>query len=119
MDHCAVAVVAPAESARGVGQRGIVCTGPVTAAAGFRKPLEDAVGPNNVPPAGDETPVIAIYAVIGDAVVDGCEATASVIVHVALRGPTELLGAVDAKNVAPAVQVFNLAVARSTFCRGS
>ena len=106
LDHRAVAIVAPAESARGVGQHGSLCTGPVTAAGGFRQPLEDAVGTNNVPPTGDENFVVAIYADIGDAVVDGCGAVASVIVHVARRGPTELLGAVDEKNAAPAVHVF-------------
>ena len=36
------------------------------------------------------TAAIAIYVVIGDAVVDGCGASPRVVVHVALRGLTEL-----------------------------
>ena len=54
---------------------------------------------------GDEVAVVAIYADIGDAVVNGCRAVAGVIVHVALRGPAELLRAVEMGNVTHAVQV--------------
>ena len=40
-------------------------------------------------------------AVIGDDVVDGCRPATGGVVHVALRGPAELLGAIEARNVTP------------------
>ena len=54
---------------------------------------------------GDKITVVTIYAVIGDIFVDGGSRCAGLVVHVALRGPMELLGAVEARNVAPTVQV--------------
>ena len=36
--------------------------------------------------------------------------------HVALRGPTELLGSVQARNAAPAIRVVNLAAVGLTVC---
>ena len=36
--------------------------------------------------------------------------------HVALRGSAELLGSVQARNVAPAIRIANLAAVRSTVC---
>ena len=54
---------------------------------------------------GNKVAVVAVYAVIGDAVVNSCGAAAGVVVHVALGGPTELLGAVETGNVTRAVQV--------------
>ena len=55
---------------------------------------------------GDEVAVVAVYDVIGDATVNGCGAAVGVVVHMALRGSTELLRAIR----------INLAVARSTVC---
>ena len=54
---------------------------------------------------GDKVAVVAVYAVIGDAVVKGCRTIAGVVVDVALRGPVELLGAIETRNVTRAVQV--------------
>ena len=70
-------------------------------------PREEALGTWDTM-AGDKVTVVAVHSVIGDAVVDGCGergAVTGVVVHVALRGPAEFLGAVEARNVAPAVQV--------------
>jgi hypothetical protein len=53
---------------------------------------------------GDEVAVVAIYAVVGDAVVDSGGA-AAVVVHVALGGPAEPLGTVEARDFAGAVRV--------------
>ena len=64
----------------------------------------------------DEVAIVAIYADIGDAVVNGCRAVAGVIVHVALRGPAELLGAVEMGNVTHAVQVVQFGGCGSTVC---
>ena len=45
----------------------------------------------------DVVAIVAVYAVISDAVVDGCGAAGSIVVHVTLRGPAELLGAIEAR----------------------
>ena len=54
---------------------------------------------------GDEVTIVAVYAVIGDAVVNRCGPAAGVVVHVAFRGPAELLGAIETRNVTRAIQV--------------
>ena len=54
---------------------------------------------------GDEVTTVAVDAIIGDAIVNSCGVAAGVIVHVALRGSTELLGAIETRNVTRAVQV--------------
>ena len=86
-----------------------LCTGPITAAviaqtaitAASRRGTRD-----KTTLLDDEIAVIAVHSIIGGTIGDGCGTAAGVVVHVTLRGPTELLGAVDAQNVAPAVQVF-------------
>ena len=62
---------------------------------------------------GGEITVVAMYAVIGDVVVERWSSCAGGVVHVALKGPAELLGAVEVRNVALAVQIAQF---RSTVC---
>ena len=84
-----------------------MCTGPVTTAA-IAKTAATATsgrGTGDTTAVLDEVAEVAVYAVIGDAIIDGCGAATGVIVHVALGGPPELLRAVEARNVARAVQV--------------
>ena len=57
---------------------------------------------------GDGVAVVAVHPVIGDSVVDGGRAAAAghgVVVYVAHGGRAELLGAIEERNVTPAVQV--------------
>ena len=85
--HRAAAVVAAAVSTRSDRQCRTFYTGPVnaaaiaqastTAAASGRSTRDTTTG------LGVEVAVVAVYAVIGGAVVDGC-ATACVVVHLAL-----------------------------------
>ena len=53
--------------------------------------------------AGDEVAVVAVHSVLVTSLLTAVELCD--VVHVALRGPAELLGAVEARIVAPAVQV--------------
>jgi hypothetical protein len=58
--------------------------------------------------AGDKVAVVAIYAVVGHAIVDGAGAAATVM-HVALGRPAELLGFVEARDAAAAtIQIVQL-----------
>lgn len=50
---------------------------------------------------GDEIAVVAVHAVVGHDIVDGGE-TAAVVVHVTIGGPLELLGTVEARDIAAA-----------------
>ena len=54
---------------------------------------------------GDKVAVVTVYAIIGDAIVNSCGAATGVVVHVALRGPKELLGAIETRDVTRAVRV--------------
>ena len=78
------------------------CTGPITAAATSAAVTQTATTAASRRGTWNITAAIATY-VVGDAVVDGCGASPRVVVHVALRGLTELLGAIGARNVAHAV----------------
>ena len=64
----------------------------------------------------DEVAVVAIDAVISDAVVNSCRAAAGVVVHVTLRVRRNFLGPLRRGTLLVPYRSSNLAVARSTVC---